>query len=195
MSIENEYIVSQKTLNVNFFGGACTTKSTQAYGLSYELKLANVDVFFTGEVAKPLSYEQSWKKLLDQPQVTADQLHLQFIVNGIVDVCVTDSPILLGNIYKGFGYSEKWENWSIETFNKFNNLNIYMARSEDIVFNQSGRNQDLEGCKIADSKIKDLLDKHNIPYTVVLLDQRRTMDVLFNLVAERLDFPITRMPY
>ncbi len=158
----------KKTVIVNLFGGPGISKSTTAAGLFYLLKTHNVECELTNEFAKEKTWEKNKSALEDQFYITANQHYKQSILNGQVDVIVTDSPILLGLFY----YHEEnevirnaYNVFVLETFKRQNNLNVLLKRKTKFV--QNGRNHNEMECIELDAKIKKFLDDEKINYIEV----------------------------
>lgn len=154
-----------KTLTVSLLGGPGTGKSTMAAGIFHELKMAHVECELVTEFAKYLTWEKNHVALGHQFYVTAKQMHREFVVNGQVDVLITDSPTIIGLMY----YNEKdpeiksaFENFIVTTFKKKWSLNIFINRMKR--YNPNGRNQTEEEAKKIDDEIKSLLLKYDIPF-------------------------------
>ncbi len=154
-----------KTLFINLYSGPGSGKSSSALGVTFNLKSRSYNAEYISEVAKQKVWSEDFKSLGCQPYITGKQLYKQWIVDGKVDYAVTDSPLLLGLFYSGFGCNEDWEKSILHQFGLFDNLNILLKRNLDAhPFEQAGRMQNLEECLVIDQKIKDLLDNHSIPY-------------------------------
>lgn len=173
-----------ETLYVNLFGGPSVGKSTNAARIFAMLKEHGVNAEYISEYAKDKTWSQDYNTLKCQPYVTGKQFYKNFRLMGAVDVAVTDSPCMIGVLYQGFGCTPSWEKWVIESFNLFNNLNILLVRnSEAHPFNPKGRSQTEDQCKELDLKIKDILDKYQIPYHCIEVGSS-TAQQIFDLVID-----------
>ena len=178
---------TRHTLVVNFFGGPSTGKSTWSAGLFFKLKLADINVELLPEFAKELTWREDFDTLsYDQEYVIAKQIRRQRTVLGKVDVCITDSPILFGLVY-GRHCSENWQQGIVDTFNTFDNLNIFIERDvEKYQYQPEGRRQKLEQSIAIDNAIKDVFTELNIPFQTIKINGMETLDQLESLVMERL---------
>ena len=157
--------MGKNTLIVNLLGGPGISKSTTASGVFHKLKVNGIDSELIGEFAKDKTWENNHTALADQFFVSANQHYRQFILTGKVDVIVTDSPLLIGLFY----YKEEnlvirtaFTTFIEETYRKQNNLNILLKRRKK--FNQNGRNENEEQCKVIDDNIKKFLDDKGVSY-------------------------------
>lgn len=193
----------KNTLVVNLLGGPGTGKSTHSAGLFYRMKRIGINCEYISEYAKDKTWEEDHEDDIRQinftkkcqPYVTAKQWYRVARLLGKVDVAVTDSPIITGILYQGFGCTPSWEKWAIETFNEFNNLNIFLVRNtKNHPYNPKGRSQSEEEAAELDVKTKALLDHYNIPYEVVEVApvggetwDDAGLDAIFALVKARLE--------
>jgi nicotinamide riboside kinase len=186
---------TKSTLIINLFGGPGTGKSTNAAGLFYRLKRSGVNCEYIQEYAKDKTWSEDRQTLLCQPYVTGKQFYRTARLLGKVDVAVTDSPIITGILYQGFGCTPSWEKWAIEAFNQFNNLNIFLVRNPlNHPYNPKGRSQTESEAMAKDIEMRNILDSHNIHYHVVEVSsvEKDTwsdtgLDTMFNIVKEKLN--------
>ena len=190
--------IETPTLVVNLLGGPGTGKSTHAAGLFYRMKRSGINCEYIQEYAKDKTWEEEDNKLSVtkkcQPYVTGKQFWRQFRVMGKVDVVVTDSPIITGVMYQGFGCTPAWEQWAFEAFNMFNNLNIFLVRNTTgHPYNPKGRTQTEDQAVEIDTKTRDMLDSEKIPYHVVEVSQLEDgswedsgLDAILKLVRDKL---------
>lgn len=142
------------TIIVNLFGGPGVSKSTTAAGIFSLLKLHGVDSELVTEFAKDLVWEERMKTIKNQTYIFGKQNHKLYRVNGVVDVVVTDSPLLLGLIYDK-EENEELRALIIKTFNSYNNMNFLLRRVKP--FNPNGRLQTEEKAMELDSKIRTMI--------------------------------------
>ena len=143
---------------VNLFGGPGCGKSTGAAYVFSRLKEAGVNVELVTEFAKDLTWDKS-DALNDQLYVFANQFHrLYQCKKSGVDVVVTDSPLLLSNLYR-----EKLNPFFAKPFTDyveycaavFDNLNFFIRRVKP--YNPCGRHEDEESARAMDKKIRTAL--------------------------------------
>lgn len=150
---------------INLFGGPGTGKSTTAAGLFYLLKINSHESELALEYAKYLVWSKRVNMLDDQNYVFAKQTHRLGILKDQVDYAVTDCPLLLSCIY-GSDLSTAFQDYVLETFDSYENINIYLNRVK--MFNPNGRMQGTieEADEIA-VQVKELLLDLEIPFTEV----------------------------
>lgn len=159
----------KNTLVVNLIGGQGVGKSTIMADLFAWLKWHNVDCEMCTEFAKELVWEDRKETFKDELYIFAKQNHRLFRCNGKVDVIITDRPLIMSIVYnQAYGNPENtdWNNaYEImvrETFNQYNNFNIFLERRKS--YNPNGRNETEEQAKEFDKKFKEYLDYFDIPY-------------------------------
>lgn len=165
------------TTYINLFGGPSTGKSTIASGLFYQLKLDGVNCEYIQEYAKDKTWGEDFETLKCQPYVTAKQFYRLFRVMDKVEYAITDSPLLTGLVYQGFGCNEYWEKWLLEAFADFNNINIFLVRTNR-KYNKAGRNQTEEEACLIDETVRNLLDINFIKYHIVTADKHAVSKII-----------------
>ena len=174
------------TIVVNLIGGPGSGKSTTAAGLFYNLKKLGINCEMALEYAKDKVYEESFKTMDDQLYIFGKQYHLMWRLKNLVDVIITDSPLLL-SIYYNKTKSNYFEDLIVEQYNKFNNM-LYILKRDNIEFKQEGRIQNEEESKHIDMEVKNILDRNNISYIEIsTLDaiEKITEDVVNKLNDNR----------
>src|ERR1035437_6434897 len=151
----------KNTLTINLFGGPCTAKSTVAANLFAELKWSRVQCELVTEYVKSLVFEKNFYKMEDQLYIFAKQHRRHLILNGKVDVVITDSPLPLCFYYDN-NRTPFLREIILSQFNKFNNLNILLERGGD--YDPIGRMQTESEAKIVDIEMKQMLIDNNINY-------------------------------
>jgi hypothetical protein len=143
---------------VNLFGGPGCGKSTGAAYVFSRLKEAGVNVELVTEFAKDLTWDKS-DALNDQLYVFANQFHrLYRCKRSGVDVVVTDSPLLLSNLYRDRHspfFGKPFTNYVEHCHGGFNNLNYFIRRVKP--YNPCGRREDEASAKAMDKKILAVL--------------------------------------
>lgn len=139
---------------VNLFGGPGCGKSTGAAYVFSRLKEAGVNVELVTEFAKDLTWDKS-DALSDQLYVFANQFHrLYRCQKAGVDVVVTDSPLLLSNLYRDRHspfFAKPFTDYVEYCHGVFNNLNYFIRRVKP--YNPCGRREDEASVKAVDEKI------------------------------------------
>lgn len=177
---------------INFFGGPGIGKSTQSAGLFSLMKKNHISVEITQEFPKILAWEENYLSIKDQFYVTANQHRNISRLYGKVDYIIVDSPIILGLIYKNkYGdkneyptsmYDEKFDDFLLSLFKKYNSLNILLVR-DDSSYESNGRLQTLEESKIIDDDIKTKLIQHEIEFVEFKVNENTSFDI-FNYIKQ-----------
>jgi AAA domain len=173
----------KKTIVVNLFGGPGISKSTTATGVFSLLKMHDVDCEYVSEFAKDLVWEKREKSLKNQIYIFSKQYHRLWRVNGIVDIIVTDSPLLLSVIYANETKAEVFKNMVMDEFNSFNNLNFLLKRTKK--YNPNGRYQTEDEAKKLDKKIEDLLTTNNFQFSNIS-GNYNAVTVISKLILDKL---------
>lgn len=149
-------------LVVNLFGGPGTGKSTLAAALFSNLKIKGVNAELVTEFAKDLVWSERNKELQDQVYILGKMYHKLWRLKDKVDVVVIDSPLPLC-VYYDQGKTPGMEDFVVDLFNQFRNINILLERN--FPYQQEGRYQDEEGAVKVHNDIYKLLDALNINFT------------------------------
>lgn len=172
---------------VNLFAGPGAGKSTIAAGLFYSLKKQHKSVELITEYAKDLVYSDQVDFLQsNQEYVFAEQNRRQHVLDGKVDIAITDSPLMLSHIYAN-QYEKRLPEQRLKTFlthvtqvfNSYDNINFFLKRAES--FQQFGRVQNLEESKDIDNRIVAVLNNNNIPFEVVQVGDQTVEKILAHL--------------
>ncbi len=156
----------RKTLIVNIFGAPGSGKSTGAAYIFAKLKMLGVDAELVTEFAKDKVWEDNFTVLHNQFYVFGKQCFRLSRVAGKVDVIVTDSPILLSNIYcTDDPAMDNFKEACADAFHSYCNINFMLNRVKG--YNPNGRYQSEEESDLIKNKILKLLDTYHIEYTPV----------------------------
>ena len=151
---------------VNLYGGPSAGKSTTRADVFQRLKKARVNCEEVHEFAKKLTWQKRNMSLACQPYLFGKQLHETVTLEGQVDVVITDSPLLLCNIYARKGpntYPESFFQSMIDISAGMDTMDYYLDRAFD--FDPNGRGQDASQADDISSEILTLLDTCGISYT------------------------------
>ncbi len=167
----------KKTVVINIIGGPGTGKTTVSADLFSKLKRLNYDVENVSEFAKELVWENNIAAFNDRLYMHAMQNHRLFQMKGKLDYIITDSPLILTSIYNNFylkdtqsaNYNEMIECVVDETWNLYNNVTYLIERETD--YNTVGRRENASEALEIDNRIKEYLNKHNIPYKILKVDE------------------------
>lgn len=153
----------KNTLIVNLLGGPGCGKSTGAAYIFSQLKMRGIDVELVTEFAKDKTWEHNQSALSNQFYIFGKQAFRLDRVYGQVDVIITDSPLILSNVYArsipGVKYFKKA---CLELFNSYNNLNFFLTRVK--AYNPNGRSQTQDEAAQLGNQIKELLIKDQISF-------------------------------
>jgi nicotinamide riboside kinase len=172
--IHERKLIMNQPLIINFFGGPACGKSTMAAGLFNILKLNNYSTELVAEFAKEKIHEENWVAIKYQPYNTSNQMYRQYIAEKNYDIVITDSPYILGIVYDEEPLPvirRTYKEFLISTFCSKNNLNYFITRNNQRVWDQIGRCHTLEESIEKDKDIKTLLDNENINYISVDCNQ------------------------
>lgn len=154
---------NQPPLVINLFAGPGAGKTTAAYEISAALKKAGYNVEYVSEYAKELVLEKKLDLLNDQKHVTDEQYRrLDRLRNSGVEIIVTDSPVLLGQIYGEGKIDKEYQDKILSYHNSFQNFNLVVKRGE--TYQTEGRLETFDEAKAIDGKITGLLRDNGIFY-------------------------------
>lgn len=156
-----------KALVINIIGGPDSGKSTNAALVFGKLKLQGINAELITEYAKSRVWEEAARTLTDQLYVTAKQNRMQRRCEDKVEVMVTDSPLIMG-FYYGSEQPEWYKTMLEGLVNTYNNIYVFLKRSNERAYNPVGRLQDESNAKSIDIAFKQILDEKNIPYVEIL---------------------------
>jgi nicotinamide riboside kinase len=157
--------LSPKTQVVNLLAGPGAGKSTSAAMVFSKLKKRGVLTELIQEYAKDKTWQEDWKTLRFQPKVTMEQAWRQYRVMDKVDVIITDTALILGLLYSGWGCTPAFSKYVLELYNEFNNTNILLKRDPSVhPYQKVGRTQTEEEAFEIDRRLAKLLEENNIPY-------------------------------
>lgn len=156
---------TKNTIIVNLFAGPGAGKTTCAWEIASELKKRNIQTEYVPEYAKELVWDDN-RELLDgslknQKKLFQEQNHRLARLIGKVDVVVTDSPILLNQVYLKEP-DAAFQKEIMDAFCGYHNFNLFVKRGD--YYEQSGRLHTLEESKKKDQEVKALLDSNHIYY-------------------------------
>lgn len=151
---------------INFFGSAGAGKSTQALGLTYNLKMRGLKVEYISEYAKELVFSNCTHILLsEQLHVYSEQIFKMRIRSNLdLDYLVTDSPTLL-SLYYGEKYKANSKELSaliLSEYNTYSNINFFLNRNA--AFDPVGRLQNELESDNDSIELKQFLNKNNISF-------------------------------
>lgn len=155
-----------KTLVVNLFAPSGAGKSSGMAYIFSMLKMRGVNCEMAPEFAKEKCWEENKTifKSNNQVYIFGKQYYIISRLLDKVDVVITDSPLLLSNIYNTSEILKlNFENAVRDCFSTMPSLNYLVKRTKP--FNPAGRNQKtVEESDEYLPKILDELDKNRIEY-------------------------------
>lgn len=150
----------QKTKVINLYAGPGAGKSTAALQICFELKKRGINAEYVSEFAKDLIYDGKEEMLKDQRYVTDGQYERLNRLRGKVDVIVTDSPLLLGQVYGKKSVDKEYKDEIRNRYDSFDNYNAFIVRGNN--FTQKGRVHNLEESKQLDADVLQMLSDNKI---------------------------------
>lgn len=145
---------------ISLWAGPGAGKSTTAASLFAEMKRLRYQVELVTEVAKDLTYEQSWKRLGNQLQVLSKQNFRLERLRDSVEWAITDSPLPLSLIY----CPEQDKEWLAplvqRLWDSYDNYPFVLQRTA-APYQEFGRNQNLVQAKEIDTLVHALAEEFN----------------------------------
>lgn len=152
-------------------------KSTIASYIFSKIKMSTkYTAEYISEYAKDCVYENRLNILKnDQLYILAKQNHRLVMIKNYEkcpDFVITDSPLLLSNIYGELNnsISDTFKSLVLEIFNSYKNINFFIERGSNIKYEVNGRIQNEDEAKRLDNKIKDHLNKYSIKFDILKYD-------------------------
>ena len=154
----------KNTIIVNLIGPPGVGKTTAMAGIFNILKTNDIDAEMVSEFAKELIYENRKDTMKDELYIFAKQSHRLFMVNGKVDVIITDRPLILTVLFNNlYGKKSKnLDNLVIEEFKNYNNINFFLNRN--FPYKTNGRNESEELANKIGIGLKNILKNENISF-------------------------------
>lgn len=156
--------MNRKTLFINLFAAPGVGKTTASSGLFFLMKIQNEKVRLLQEFPKDLIDREDKRTLSFQPYILARHYYSQHIVDGKYDYVIVDSPLILSSIFKTPGCTEHFDDIVLEQFNQFNNINFFLTRMHDSLYDDTERRETYEESLAKDLELKELLNTKNIPF-------------------------------
>lgn len=150
-----------KTKVINILAGPGCGKSTIAADLFAEMKWQGKEVELVTEFAKDTVWEGHHNLFEDQFYISAMQNRRQERLVNKVNYIITDSPLILCEVYLAETYPREMVQAMLAVFHRYDNFNVVLNRKK--AYNPNGRNQDEKGARAIDRSIRDMLVRNNIP--------------------------------
>lgn len=152
---------------INFYGGAGIGKSTIAADIYSKLKRMGYKTELVGEFAKWLWYQNAADIVEDQLYLFAEQAHrTRTLAKYDLDFAVCDSPLPLNIIYNREP-TDAFDALVIQEFCRYDNVNYLLRRNDEFLTIDGRKETDLAQAKEKDGQIIAMMDKWNLPYTVI----------------------------
>lgn len=166
------------TLVANIYGGPGVGKSTTAAEVFAALKRDGCNAEMAHEYAKDLTWEERHSALDFQPYVATRQAWRVHRLLGRVDVIITDSPILLANVYKGAGFTPAFSQWLFDIHHSWETLDVLLERDPRRAYNPAGRTQTEEEAHGVDAAIRFMLMTDKVDYRRVMMGPEGTASIV-----------------
>jgi hypothetical protein len=169
---------------VNLYGGPGSGKSTTRADIFQRLKKNRINCEEVHEFAKKLTWQKRNMSLACQPYLFGKQLHETVTLEGQVDVVITDSPLLLCNIYARKTptvYPESFYQSMIDISDMMDTMDYFLDRAFE--FDGNGRGQDETQADGIANEILTLLNEVGIPYTRLNGDENAGQRIVEDILA------------
>lgn len=177
----------KKTTIINLLAGSGSGKSTQAAGVFYKLKMMGKSVELVREFVKGWAWEGRKASFFDQLYIFAKQAKLEYSLFEKVDYIITDSPILLSDIYSKYYKAINIESSVSSYMNACTEAGVnskYFFLDREKPFNEDGRYETEEVARQIDQKILNYMHDKEIPYTLVNCVEKDRTDFIINNIFE-----------
>lgn len=156
---------------INLFGAPGSGKSKIAQLIAGLCFKYNENIQYVDEHAKKLCWEQSnEKRFKNQVLITAEQYTKQLLMReNNIKYCVTDSPILIGQLYCPTNYFESYNKLTSEMFSSFTNINFLITRG-DFEYELIGRNENEHQSLLLHEQQLQLLQNQGIEFDIIKND-------------------------
>ncbi len=168
---------------IQLFGGPGSGKSRTAAMLFALMKNEGYKVELVREWVKTSVYENRESVFEDQLYILAKQNRALKVLENSVDWVVTDSPVLLGHIYRPTDYYSWFDKACLSIFNTYQNFNFFLQRA--IHYETYGRRENLTEARTIDSDILRMLRLYHIPFTEVFGDKYAAEVILLSLQEKK----------
>lgn len=176
------------TYLINIIAGPGSGKTTICALIFAKLKMMGYVTEYVQEYAKTLVWTKDFETLDNQYYVSHKQTTLFKCMQGIVDFIVTDGSILHGLYYNRHNKNntsniEKTEKFILDSYANFDNINIFLERSDSFTYEKQGRIQSEDEAKEIDVILKRMLKQNDIPFTCFESDASN-IDEIVNFILQ-----------
>lgn len=174
---------------INLFAGPGGGKSSIAAGLLHEIKKRHISCDAPYEFPKILAWDDNSEAIKDQLYVMANQHRGIAKSYGKVDYIIVDSPILLSIVYKNYYssdlnvypsslYGKEFNDLILHINDFYDNINIFLERSDDVNHNNKERFHNINESKDLDIRIKNMLNDNEIPFFEIPVDNNTVINII-----------------
>lgn len=164
---------------INLFAGPGTGKSTTSAALFAELKYQGYNTEYIPEYAKDATWEGRGPKVFAAQEYLFGKQHFRLArVADQVDFLVTDSPILQCIAYWDDQYLPSLAKVIREAHNRYDNINIFLERSDTKAYNPKGRNQSEDEARNKDARIRQILDDELLVYRTLKFSRSNVWEII-----------------
>lgn len=159
---------------INIIGGPGCDKSLITSAMIVHLKLCEKTIEVIPDFAKSLVWQQNFEVLKNQYFIAQRQFEILSLLDGQVQFLITECS-LPQVLYYNENYLDnicdiaKTRKQILEWYNQCNNINLFVERG-DRKYIRTGRFQDEEQARAIDRGMLELLNREELPYTVLPSD-------------------------
>ncbi|KWU19171.1 hypothetical protein [Burkholderia cenocepacia] len=165
------------TLNINLWAGPGVGKSTTAAALFCQLKLAGINAELVPEYAKSLHYRGTLLST-SQEEIVERQTDAQSILQGQVEVVVSDAPVLLSLAYASDIERPKLFDFVTRATKGWATLDVLLHRDFSGSYQQAGRYQNEAQAQNFHANVLAPFVRHNVGDALVELQVADAVDAL-----------------
>lgn len=173
---------------INFLAGPGVGKSTTAAETFSIMKRNGYKCEFVPEYAKSLVWDQRHDMFTEQDYITAHQnRYLRQLISHDIDYAVCDTSLILATMYMPWDFPDYFKLYVRALYDTYDNINILLLRNPNIMYDQTGRNQDYNGACQKDEELANYLANQGIQYTAVMAGTNQTASQIMDIVKAHRD--------
>lgn len=153
-----------RTLTISMWAGPGVGKSVTAANLFVTLKKARITCEYVPEYAKELQYQGTLRQTR-QLAILAEQHRRLSLVQGHVEIAVTDAPLHISQLYAYEHEKSEVAEFLVTKTQGFSFWNVLLERDLSLYFEQAGRWQPPDAAKA-------FHDQHVVPFARALPAER-----------------------
>ncbi len=170
---------------INLYGGPGVGKSTIAAGLYARMKKEGHKVELATEYAKELVYQNRLHEMCsEQEYIFAHQNYKLRQLRKHVDYAITDSPLLLSNVYadpKWVSY-DRFRDFVGSVYKSYENISFVLERTVD--YREDGRIHTIEQALEIDRKLQSVLFAYALEKIHKISVDDQVIDNIYNIVIQ-----------